>query len=46
VLRACITNYRTEPADVQALIQSLNQARDLERSAAAGREAQQKAVTF
>jgi len=46
VLRACITNYRTEAADVQALIQSLNQARDLERSAAAGREAQQKAVTF
>jgi glutamate/tyrosine decarboxylase-like PLP-dependent enzyme len=27
VLRACITNYRTEPSDIQALVDSLNQAR-------------------
>jgi glutamate/tyrosine decarboxylase-like PLP-dependent enzyme len=46
VLRACITNYRTEPGDIQALLQSLNQARDSERDAQASREPQQKAVTF
>jgi glutamate/tyrosine decarboxylase-like PLP-dependent enzyme len=27
VLRACITNYRTEATDVQALVQALNEAR-------------------
>ncbi|MGH9914083.1 MAG: pyridoxal phosphate-dependent decarboxylase family protein, partial [Pyrinomonadaceae bacterium] len=27
VLRACITNYRTEPEDVLALVQALDQAR-------------------
>jgi hypothetical protein len=27
VLRACITNYRTTPADIAALIQSLGRAR-------------------
>ncbi|HYL38879.1 MAG TPA: pyridoxal-dependent decarboxylase [Bryobacteraceae bacterium] len=43
VLRACITNYRTGPEDIQALLESLNQARESER---ASREMQQKAVTF
>ncbi|MBZ5608539.1 MAG: pyridoxal-dependent decarboxylase [Acidobacteriia bacterium] len=32
VLRACITNYRTEPGDIQALLHSLNEARSQERS--------------
>jgi len=27
VLRACITNYRTTPEDISALIQSLGRAR-------------------
>ncbi|HTP86275.1 MAG TPA: hypothetical protein VMJ34_04980, partial [Bryobacteraceae bacterium] len=28
VLRACITNYRTTPADIAALIDTLGRARD------------------
>ena len=28
VLRACITNYRTEPQDIEALLSALEQARD------------------
>ena len=32
VLRACITNYRTSPTDVQALLDALNEARRLEHS--------------
>jgi hypothetical protein len=27
VLRACITNYRTGPEDIRALVQTLNDAR-------------------
>ncbi len=40
VLRACITNYRTQPSDIRALVQSLGDARLRERS-----EMQQKAVS-
>ena len=43
VLRACITNYRTEPGDVQALLHSLNEARSLEHSQAGA--APEKAVS-
>ncbi len=35
VLRACITNYRTDASDVQALVHSLNEARSQERPGAA-----------
>jgi hypothetical protein len=31
VLRACITNYRTEEADLQALIAALDEARKVVR---------------
>ena len=35
VLRACITNYRTEATDVVALVQALNEARSrIDRDAA------------
>lgn len=44
VLRACITNYRTQPSDIQALIRSLNEVRAREASQAAC-ESHSKAVT-
>lgn len=38
VLRACITNYRTEPGDIRALLDALNAARREPTPSAAARE--------
>jgi glutamate/tyrosine decarboxylase-like PLP-dependent enzyme len=36
VLRACVTNYRTDEEDVRALVQALNEAREKERVGSSG----------